>query len=55
MLHRQQQYQQSVCDISDRLDSCQSCLDALKLAVQLPLTACELDDKLHAAEVKHSL
>jgi len=52
-LRRQQQYQQSVHDISDRLDQLRSGLDALRLHVQLSLTDSEIDDKLHAAEVSH--
>jgi len=54
-LRRQQQYQQSIRDISDRLDSCQCSLDALRLAIQSPMTANELSDKLHTAEVSHCL
>jgi len=53
-LRRQQQYQQLVHDISDRLDSYQHSLSALKLAVQSPLTASELSDKLHAVQVSYS-
>jgi len=50
-LRRQELYQQSVHDISDRLDRLRSCLDALRHRVQSPLTADELDNVLHAAEV----
>jgi len=50
-LRRQELYQQSVHDISDRLDQLRSCLDTLRHSVQSPLTADELDNVLHAAEV----
>ena len=50
-LRHQQQYQQSISDISDRLDQLRSRLDALRVGDQSLLTDDELDSKLHSAEV----
>lgn len=50
-LRQQEQYRQSVRDISDRLDACQRTLDGLKLSVSRPLTDDALDTCLQAAEV----
>lgn len=53
-LRRQQQYRQSIRDISDRMDQLRCCLDALRLSTQSPLTDDELDDKMRSAEVSRT-